>query len=197
MTMVAIFLMNIRSNFIWEKLSLLQYIGFIIIIISSTLLTLKKFRLNKSFFWMGLCSFILSVEGVLYKYIFEHASWSTGFFWATISSVVLVLPILFIQKYRTGILSQFSTFKKNFHVLALEEFLTFGGSASTTYAISIAPITLVKGIGSLQPLFVLAYAILFSKWYPQAFKEKLDGNTILKKTFLFIIVIIGILLITR
>ena len=184
-----------------EKLTTLQYAGFFVILLASTALTLnthqKKIRLNNSFFWMLLCSLILTIESVMYKYVFIHVSWATGFFWAVISSFVLVLPMLCIKKYRRDIVSQFSTFKKSFHLFALEEFLTFGGSIGSTLAISLAPVTLVEGIFSLQPVFVLGYALLFSRWYPKVFKEKIDAKSIIKKVFLFLILLTGVLLLTR
>lgn len=184
-----------------EKLSITQYAGFFIIILSSTLLTLnhhgKKFRINASFFWMGLCSLILAIEAVSYKYVFTSTSWVTGFSWAVMSSFVLVLPLLLVHKYKCGIKSQFTKFRNNFHLFALEEFLTFGGNAAITFAVSIAPVTLVEGISSLQPLFVLVYALLFSRLYPKWFKEKIDEKSMVKKILLFLIIVGGVVLITR
>lgn len=190
-----------------EKLSIIQYIGFFIIILSATFLAInnkidnknnrKMFRVNSSFFWMGLCSLILAVEVVTYKYLFSYTSWATGFSWGVLASVILVLPMLVIKRYREGIISQFSKFKKSFHLFIIEEFLTFGGSGAITLALTLAPVTLVEAVSSFQPIFVLGYAILFSKFKPNVFKEKIDLKNIIKKTILFLIMVIGIVMITK
>jgi drug/metabolite transporter (DMT)-like permease len=183
-----------------EVLSFINYIGFLVIILSSTLLTLNtcgKLKLNKSFFWMALCSIILSVEAVVYKYVFTQVNWVTGFTWATVLSFILVLPLILLRKHKMDIKSQFSKFKNKFYIFVIEELLTFGGAAAGTFAISIASVTLVSGIISIQPIFVLAYAILFSGLFPKIFKEKITVRSIAKKLILFAVMILGIILITH
>lgn len=183
-----------------ETLSSLQYLGFFVIVLSGAILTLnnheKKFRLNKSFFYMALVSIILAFEGVIYKYIFNHVDWATGFTWAIVASFVLTLPMLLVGKSRTQIISQWSSFKNKFHLFTIEELLTFSGSASATFATSLAPVTIVKSIDSFHPFIVLAYALLFNRLYPSLFKEKIDAKTIIKKILLFFVMILGVVLIT-
>ncbi len=184
-----------------EVLSLKQYLGFLVIIFSSSILTLnnhsKKFEFNKSLYYMCVVSFILAFEAVLYKYVFNNTNWITGFTWAVIASFIIILPTLLLKNQRNNVRKTFYKFRNKFHLFALEEFLTFGGTATATIAISLAPVTLVEGISGFSPIFVLTYAILLGRLFPKAFKEKIDGKSIIKKIMLFIIMIIGIVLITK
>ncbi len=193
-----IFVPILAFFFVGEMLTLKQYLGFFIIIISGALLAINgknKFRINSSFYWMILCSFILAVEVVVYKYIFNFMSWGTGFTWASIFSFIFIIPLIFIPKVREDIKLQIKQFKSSFFLFILEEFLTFGGSAGLTFAISIASVTLVEVFSSFQPIFVLIYAVLLSKFFPNIFKENISRESIVKKTILFIIMIAGILII--
>jgi hypothetical protein len=87
--------------------------------------------------------------------------------------------------------------KSNIPVFALEELLTFGGSVASTYAISLVPVTLAKSIGAFQPFFVLVYALILGKSFPQMFRENVDCRSVVKKLMLFAIMVIGIILIVR
>ncbi|OGL98165.1 hypothetical protein A2318_01465 [Candidatus Uhrbacteria bacterium RIFOXYB2_FULL_45_11] len=184
--------------FVGEQLHLTQYLGFFILILASASLTLNHrgvFRLNASFFYMLLCSILLAVEAVAYKHLFDQVGWSTGFVWATCVSTMVILGFLFVTHIRRDIFKHTKDLKRNAPVFILEEFLTFGGSAASTYAISLVPVTLEKSIGAFQPLFVLLYALVLGKYFPHLFKEQIDRRSILKKSLIFLIMIAGVLLV--
>jgi uncharacterized membrane protein len=181
-----------------EVLSLAEYIGFFIIILSATVLTFdgqKKFRPNAAFFWMILCTLIIALEVVVYKYVFTTMSWGTGFTWATLFSFIFALSFLLFPKTRLDIISNIQTFRKNFKLFAFEELLTFAGSAASTLAISLASVTLVSAISSFQPVFVLFYALLLGRFFPKAFKEKLALKNIIKKLLSFVVMVLGVIVI--
>lgn len=181
-----------------EILDPLQYLGFFVVILGATLLTLngkQKFSLNNSFFWMILCTFIIAFEVVIYKYIFNLMSWGTGFTWATLFSFLFALPLIFIAKTRKNIFSQIKTFKANFKLFALEEFLTFGGSAASTFAISLTSVTFVSAISSFQPVVALLYALVLGRFFPKVFKEDVTIISIIKKLILFVVMVLGVIII--
>lgn len=180
-----------------EVLSLVQYLGVIIVVISSIILNIEStitFRLNNSFWWMLGCTFILALETVLYKYTFLSVDWITGFAWPVILSFILILPILFIPIVRRGIFRNKTKFFKYFPVFVAEELCTFAGIGTGTYAISVAPVTIVETIGEIQVIFVLLYAKIFKGFFPKFFKENVTTASLRKKLVLFITIIIGVLL---
>lgn len=182
-----------------EVISPLQYLGFFIIIFTSALLTLNNARaikFNPSFFYMLLCSFILSFEIVIYKYIFTKVDWITGLTYSSIASFLIIMTMGTWKKNRVHIVKEFSTFKNVAVLFGAEELLTFGGLAAITNAVSRAPVTVVEAIGSSQPFFVLLYALILGRFFPRAFRERPDKKSIIKKFFLFTIMILGIILIT-
>lgn len=180
-----------------ERLSIVQYAGFAVIIISSIFLTLefKSFKFNKSFMLMGFVSLILAVEGILYKFIFDFVSWGTGFFWVTLFSGIFSLSIFLHKSSREKIKDNFRNFKKSFNILISQEILSWSGNMAEAYAISVLPVTVVKGVTSSQAIFVLVYALLFAKLFPHAFREKTDFKNSFKKLILFGVIICGTLLV--
>lgn len=115
-----IFVPILAFIFVREVLHFTQYLGFLIIVISSAAVTFKgqiKFRLNKSFLYMLLCSLLLSIEAVIYKYLFENVSWSTGFVWPVVISFVIGMCFLFVTKLREDIVINRKNFlKKSAHI---------------------------------------------------------------------------------
>lgn len=182
-----------------EVLTLAQYAGFFVIVLSGALLTLQSwaFRLNRSFFYMLAVSLILSFEAVLYKYTFESVSWSTSFVWTTLCVFCINFWFLAISTIRKDIQNNISTFRHSLPSMIGNWILDFVGNASSVYVISLIPVTLAKAIGSTQPLFVLVYALILGRFFPSLFKEKIDHQSIVKKIVLFLCIIIGVIIVVR
>ena len=181
-----------------EVLGVHQYLGFALIVISSVAITWHgRLQFNRSFFYMATASFLVALEAVLYKYLFGEMSWSTAFVWSNVASLIVVVPLLLWHGTGHAVKNSWGQFKKKGHIFVVEELLTFGGAYAMTYAIALAPVTLVEGIGALQPFFVLAYAMIFRRALPNMFRESMDRKRILKKIAFFGIMAIGVILILK
>lgn len=180
-----------------EVLTVPQYLGFIIVLVASAALTYNgkaKIRFNDSLAYMVICSVLLALQAVTYKLLFENVSWSTGLVWPLLFSFLIAASFLLIPRLRRDIGGNMRLFRRNLPLLASGEILTFTGSAASLYAVSVAPVTLVKSIGSLQAFFVLLYAVAFHRAFPNLFKERVDPRNLLKKGILFMIMIGGVVL---
>lgn len=179
-----------------EVLKIPQYIGFFLVVASSVAVTWHgRLRINRSLIYMALASFLVALEVVLYKYLFEGMSWSTAFVWSNIASFIAVIPLLLWPATGRAIRGSWVQFKKQGHIFVVEELLTFAGAGAMTYAIALAPVTLTQSIGALQPFFVLLYAVILGRALPGIFKERIDRGSLLKKSFFFIMMIAGVILI--
>lgn len=184
--------------FVGEALHFSQYLGFIIIILASGLLTLKhssRLRLNRSFLYMFLSSLLLSLEAVIYKHIFNHVGWATGFFWTQIVAFLSITVFLIVSNRSADVIGQVINLKKGLWVFTLERLLSVGGDIAGTYAISLVPVTFGKSVDSTQPIFVLLYAFLLKKIFPNLFREQTDQKSVVKKSMLFAVTFIGIVLV--
>jgi len=180
-----------------ETLTLRYYMGFFLLIISWTILSLNKYSrpVSTAAILMILCSLLVSIELVVYRYIFASVSWSTGVFWSMFFATLFVLPIFFVKKQRQSIIEHIPRFKRCFHLFLVEELFAFLGLAAYTYAVFLVPATLVRGIGALQPFILLVLAIFLGKFFP--FKEGLSTPDLVKKSIAFFLIVIGVFLIVK
>jgi drug/metabolite transporter (DMT)-like permease len=184
--------------FFWigEILKPVQYLGFLLIIISSAALTFNRatLKLSNSFFYMLLSSSLLAVEVVIYKYIFTQVSWGTGYVWTMGTSSVMALLSLLSLLPRKDTKLELLSLKKYYPIILLVGCVSFLGGIGFSYAIFAVHATVSRSIDSFQPFFVLFYAVLFKQFFPLAFKEQTDFGSIAKKVLLFVITVIGVIL---
>ncbi|MDB5204165.1 MAG: Conserved hypothetical rane protein family [Candidatus Taylorbacteria bacterium] len=181
-----------------EHLGIIQYIGFFLIIISSVCLTFdpNKFRLNKAFLLMLIVSILLVIQAVLYKYIFDAGvSWGSAMTWTTVLAFFISGLFVFLPKNLRDFKESSLKAKKIGWLFFFNQFLSWGGEAANTLALALIPVSIVKGITSIQSIFVFMFAFLFARKLPFLFKENLKENTG-KKIFLLILIAIGTILIT-
>lgn len=187
--------------FVGEILSFREYFGIGIIIIGNIILALhmskKKIRLSKAFYLILFASTVLATEGILFKYMFENGvNWSAAVGGQLlISGVIGSVVLLSIRKTRRHIMEEKDQYKKSGGIFFAEELFTFLALAAETYAISLAPVSLVKGIGMAIPIFVLSYTVAVKKFNPKIFHENTQSNVVIKKIILFVLIIIGLALI--
>lgn len=194
-----IFIPVLAFFMVGEVLEFAQYAGIFLLVSSVVVLGThrdhKHFRLNKSAGYMLLASFIMAFEGVLLKYLFEHGvNFGTALGGEMIVSFILAMLFLVPKSTRSDVFANVKLFKKMLPVFAAEESFTFLGFAAESYAIVLAPVSLVKGITILSPFFLLIYARVLRNRFPNVFRESMSKGSVIKKTLLFALIIIGVLL---
>ncbi len=184
--------------FIHEQLSSYQYIGFFILTLSSIILSVdfKKMSLNKAFAAMLGVSMMLAAQSILLKYVYESGvGWGSSVFWMNLFQFIIASSFLLNPKNFNELSVSVTKIKSVGKLFLLTEILSWGGTLSGYYALYFIPVSISKGIGSTQPVFVLIYAFLFMKFAPKLFKEYLGKDGVMKKIALFILTIIGVILI--
>ncbi len=182
-----------------EKLSISQYIGFGLIILSGFALNfnLKKLHLNIAFFLMLVVSLALSLSSVLSKYSLGQVNFVTVLFWISLFATLITLTFLIPSHSRNDIIHSFPAYKKRFKFFIFNEFLTQGGSLATTIALVHLPILMTKSISSSQSIFTLIEGFLLYKFLGNRFKENFNKNDIIKKIISFTTIIIGIFMVLK
>ena len=177
-----------------EKLSLIQYCGFGIILLSTFLLNfdIKKLKINIAFFLMLVVSVLLSLSSVLSKYSLQSVDFVTVLFWGSLFATSISLSLLFLPQYRTDIISSFPQYKKRIKLFLSNEILNQGGTLAGTIALAHLPVLAVKSIGSSQSIFTLLLGFMLYKIFGNRFKENLTRQEVIKKLISFIAIIIGI-----
>ena len=177
-----------------EKLSLTQYCGFGIILLSTFLLNfdIKKLKINIAFFLMLVVSLLLSSSSVLSKYSLQSVDFVTVLFWGSLFATSISLSLLLLPQYRTDIISSFPKYKKRIKLFLSNEILNQGGTLAGTIALAHLPVLAVKSIGSSQSIFTLLLGFVLYKIFGNRFNENLTRQEVIKKLISFITIIIGI-----
>ena len=177
-----------------EKLTLIQYCGFGIILLSTFLLNfdIKKLKINIAFFLMLVVSLLLSLSSVLSKYSLQSVDFVTVLFWGSLFATSISLSLLFLPQYRTDIISSFPQYKKRIKLFLSNEILNQGGTLALTIALAHLPVLVVESIESSQSIFTLLLGFVFYKIFGNRFKENLTRQEVIKKLISFTAIIIGI-----
>ncbi len=188
--------------FIGEILSYREYLGIAVIIFGNILLAFHskkgKLKLSKAFYLIILASTILAIDGILYKYMFEQGmNWSTAIGGQLIVSGIVGCAFFLLNPVtRKELITERSHFKKPaIKIFFAEELFTFLALGAEAFAISLAPVSLVKGIGMSIPIFVLVYTVLVKRYNPKAFHENTGRGAVIKKVIIFMLIILGLVLI--
>lgn len=185
--------------FLGERLGVLQYAGFALIIGSSIALSFEpgKFKVNKAFYWILSISLMFAVEMLLYKYAFLQpgVNWGSLAFTIAIFQFLIALVIFLASGAVQTIRKDYAAVRHAGWLVILSEVFAWGGSAGNTVSLTVLPVTVSSAIQGTQPIFVLLYAYLFKNRYPDFFREETARHDIIKKGVLFLLTIIGSVLV--
>ncbi len=182
-----------------EVLNLHQYIGFMIIILSSVALSIKGAKipkLSRAFWWMVMSSLAVSCRVVIVKGVMNvDNNWINMIVYPCFISGMLPFIFLLFKKSRKDIIRNFPPYLQKFKIFALNELLCFLGMVCSIYGLSVLSPVVSSGISSLQPIFLLAACYFLSTCYCFTFKEKITPKILMKKMFCFILIILGVILV--
>lgn len=183
-----------------ESLAPVQYGGFFLIVIASAVLTFdrSKFRFEKSLLYMLGVSFVLVMQAVLFKKLYEDGvSWGTSVVWTGVMSFVVASVVLLLRRRGRGVRTALAGGRREKALVVLNQFLTWGGEVVGLYALTLIPVSVFEGVGSAQPVFVLVLSLVCARWVPELLKERLGRRHLLSKGLLFVVMIVGTLMIIR
>lgn len=196
-----IFVLILSFMFLGEMLQIKQYIGSLLIIVGSFLISLQKldfkiFNLRPSFWYMIFSSFLFGVSLVLYKFgVKEIPFWDTlpleGF-----GMMLGAIAIYLYKNNRKDFIKQTKRFGKNVYVLMfINETVYILARYTTYFALSLITASIVNVLAGFQAVFVLMYGIILSIWFPQILKEIISKKIIFQKIISIVIIIAGLHLI--
>lgn len=176
--------------------SLLAFGGIIIAFRSFWSLFRKK---DFSLFGLEMLVAVLFAVGfVTQKYGFNgFESDFSSFLWARAGGVLAALPLLFYSDVRSRL--AFSEIRsggaKKGLFYAVSRIFAGVSPLMITVAISFGSATLVNATQGVQYVFLYLLAILFSRRFPDIFKEELDRAVVLQKSIALILIITGLILV--
>jgi drug/metabolite transporter (DMT)-like permease len=202
MQMTSVIVLTLSYTFLGERISLVQFIGFCLVLFAGISLSIsksqaeQKFRLSKAFWAIMIGDLMWATAAILFDYISvpekflttaAYEGWGIG-----LGGVVLYLFVPKIRNQFHDILKHhrrgagFVMFNESFYILA---------KAISLLAITLGPVSLVTVLSSTEVFFGLVLASLLSLIAPHIFKEDLSKKTLVKKAWLSLILFAGLWLV--
>jgi uncharacterized membrane protein len=186
-----------------ETLTPLQMAGGALIVIGTLFVSLrfgqnaKRFKVRLAA-QMLTCGFIMALSGLIFKaYALKVEFWTT-IFWMFVGEAVVGVALLLIAPYRRQFMALLR--KNTVALLSINgsnEVINLSGSLGNRYALLFAPLSIVQAIGSTTTLFVFAFGVLLSLFFPNLSREDLSARELMQKGLAAVLVAIGVTLVTR
>lgn len=193
LNLAPVMVLVLAAVYLHEQLSTNQYVGIAIILAASFYLSvrdIKKFRFSRSILFCVIAALFFAVGSITAKYAYEQAPFRTIFPWISFGYFVAGATILSFGRYHT---QTKKLIKKSgvllFGVLIFVEILNLAGEFVQGLAISRGPVTVIRTIEGLQPIYILLFAILLKPLFPSYFREQIDKK--LPAKLLSMLVMIG------
>lgn len=198
LNLMPVLVVVLAAIFLKETLVFKQYLGLGAIILSSTylgLLEARRLKFSKATGYIFMGVILIAVASILSKYSYDQATFRTVFAWVSFGLFVAGASIFIFAKHgpearRIARKSGLSLVL----VLITIEILNFGAEFTQGLAISRGPVSAVRAIEGVQPLYMLLLAIILGPVMPAFFREQIDKK-FPKKVITMLLMIGGLYLI--
>jgi len=183
-----------------EVLTLYQITASILIIIGAVGLSLdldNKYRLKRKVFSLMLfSSFLVALNGLIFKFVAIREDFWTTSFWEYIGfSILAFILLIFVKSYREQFLAVIKANRVPVISLnALNEVLNIIGKIVMNFATLLAPLALVWVVNGFQPFFVLLIGIFITLFFSHLGKESLKKQHVVQKIIAIAVMFVGVYL---
>ena len=186
-----------------ERLSAMQMAGGGMII-AGTLIVSTRFDRSVRVFKARLvllmlsCGLAMALSGLIFKIFALRVDFWATTFWLFVGEAIFGAVLLAIGSYRRQFIE---VLRKDTAALITvsgsNELFNLGGTVGSRYALLFAPLSIVQAIGATTTLFVFAFGIALSVFYPRFGRERLSAGELAQKAAAAVLVAIGVALVTH
>jgi len=190
--------------FLGEKLSLLQIIGMVVLVLASVLLSFEKSREHNGFHigfvWAILSAIFFAVSHVAAKYLYGRYDFFNAFVWTRFFMGLTALPMLFAPTVWRSLFHHSRRKKRSQASISVQhpvlyiisdKLLAILAVVLIQYAMAIGSVTLVNALSGVQYVMLFVFIFLFSKFKPKVFKEYFTRRELIVQVSAIVLVVIG------
>ncbi|MDP3954294.1 MAG: DMT family transporter [bacterium] len=161
-----------------DRLSGGFFVGFIFLVAGTGLMSYFRFNM-RSFLCVLVAGTLLGLSGVLIKRIFLETTFIDGFFWTRMANVLIAVLLLFWPGVLKKIKSRTKESSRGSKWLIIGNKLMAGiAFFLVLYAIKIGNVSVVNALNGSQFLFLLLFAVIFTKKMPEYFFETVHKHVV-------------------
>ncbi len=201
--LIPVFSYLLALIFLNEQLNGLEIMASLLIISGAIFISIdldnkiKRFKL-KVFWLMALSSFLVALNGLVFKYFAIKTTFWTTSFWEYIGLAAFAFILLiFVKSYRRQF---FNILKQNRTAVltlnGINEVINIIAKIVMNFATILTPLALAWVINGFQPFFVLVFGILLAIFFPKITDETLIKKHLIQKIISISIMFIGVYLLS-
>lgn len=202
--MIPVFGFILSFFLLGERLSSVQIIGGILVMIGTLIITIdldleNRIRLKHNVLALMLgYSLVVALYSTLFKLSTITGNFYIASFWEQVGLLLAgVVLFLFFKNWRHNFFNLVkSNGKKIFFLNLSSEALTTLGNVSANFALMLAPVTLVLLMSVTQPVFVFIIGVIISIFFAGILKEKLTKKHLIQKIVSIVIIVVGSVLLS-
>jgi len=196
----TIFTLFLAAIFLGERLQLPQLAGIGLIVLGALAVStdggafLRQFKMRLLFLMAG-ATFIVALSAVLFKYFaVQDSFWGTTF-WTFVGEGVFGAGILLVPAYYRHFVMLFKRSPGAIvGINAANELINLGGGLGVRFASLLAPVALVSAVSSTTTLFVFAFGVVLTLFFPRLGREDLSARNLARKGVAALLVTAGVML---
>ncbi|HAT74416.1 MAG: hypothetical protein US30_C0028G0004 [Candidatus Moranbacteria bacterium GW2011_GWF2_36_839] len=196
--------------FLGENLGIRGSLGIGALIFGGILISFNLAKNRTRIFFEGfrasvLAGLLLALSTIFIKALYNEDNFLNVFIWTRMGAFLGVLSFFLIPIWRKPILNSLLKFKKSekeekksgaSFVLAK----ALGGSGSflkeNAVSMSLASVTVVNALVSVEYVFIFILSIIFSGWMPKIMREEKDFKSVIQKLIAIAIITWGLILVS-
>lgn len=194
-----LFIAPLAFFFLSESLTVANYGGIILLVASTFIISYR--RIGKSILYspalllMISLNIAIAVENVLAKYLFDFIHVWSFIFWLSAGLIVVRVLFLLVPRVRHEFMA--IRFDAKLIAYGVTIALLFLAANMLYYgAVSLQLVSLVSALSAVQPMFILAMALIISYLKPGYVYEEMSKRATMAKAVAVILLFIGTYLLT-
>lgn len=200
--LIPVIVLVLSSIILGETISLKQFFGFLLLMSSSILVSLKKekskFIFSRALVFILLADLLWSIPYILIKFVSGSVNFIDLIMYESFGVVLGGLAlVLFISVVRKAFIKTMKKVKKgDLSLILMNEGLFLGGKILTYMAVTLGPVAIISVLGSTQIFYGILLGVILTMLLPKVFKEDLSRQGLYKKIFLGAVAFVGVILVS-
>ena len=169
--------------------------GFILLVVG-TFITSYFHLTKKAILFLVVAGVMFGFSTVFLKELFNQTAFWNGFFWSRLANVLGVVILFLWSNNARAILDNIKTSSMGTKTAVVVNKVIAGFAfLLILYAIKLGDVSVVNALTGVQFAFLLLFAILFSKRFPEYFYESVHHHhAILRKLVATVLIMVGLFL---
>jgi drug/metabolite transporter (DMT)-like permease len=192
-----LFVVIFSALFLGEKLAANEYLGIGLLVFSAIAVSLRRsgfasITVSPALLMILCLDVVIAGKDIIAKYVFGYIDFWSFLFWFMLGELIARPLFLLGPTIRRRFTKDIRSLPLRVYLLCfITSALMCIGYVFYFKAVSLTYVSLVSAIPSIQPFFVLLFALLLSLHFPTSLNESMERKEIIVKALAALMIVIG------